>query len=328
MESGHREIGGMLYFDLPHHELKTYKLPHSTQPDFDGFWERALTRSKGQPLDPDSAPHPYPIPGVRVEKVSYAAYDGGRIVGWSITPAEVQARPTLIFFHGYSQQKKKVADYLKWVLQGFTCLTFDVRGQCGESTDDAVYPSGQAPGWLTRGIMDPESYYLHRCYVDAVRAIDFAETRSEVDATRIGVTGVSQGGALTLAACSLDHRPRLCMPEVPAFCHFGRTLELTEEFPWTELIHYFRHFPDRVDQAMKTLSYVELNNFTEHIHCPTLMSVGHRDMICPPSTIFSAFNHLVGGEKQLEYFPYNEHESNLMIETMIVWARKYLLDEA
>ena len=315
----------MLLYDLPLEQLKTFTLPQTCEPDFDLFWERILARSKRQPLEPEVAPMDYPVPEVRVQNVSFAAFDGGRIAGWLITPANGdEPRPTLVFFHGYSGSKGKVFNYLEWILQGFTILTFDVRGQGGDSTDFAEYPSGRCSGWMTSGILDPNAYYFTRAYADTVRALDFAVARPEVDADHIGVTGCSQGGGLALAACALDDRPRLCLSEVPGFCHFKRTLELTREAPWTDLITFFQRRPKDVDQALRTLSYVELNNLADRIQCPTLISAGLLDMLCPPSTIFTVFNRISAEEKQIDAFPFNGHEGALNRETQYVWAREYL----
>lgn len=317
----------MFLFDMPLDQLRGCMFPQQRERDFDDFWRRMLACSQQQPLDPAAEPVPYAVADVRVEQVSYAAFDGGRIVGWSITPIKVLPRPTLIFFHGYSGDKGKIANYLMWALQGFTCLTFDVRGQLGDSTDLAPYPGGRFTGWMTSGILDPERYYFARAYIDTVRAIDFAQTCMEVDPLHIGVSGCSQGGGLSLAAASLDHRMRLCVAEVPGFCHFARTLELTKQPPWTDLIVYFQRRPQDIEQAMRTLSYVELNNLTDRIQCPTLISAGLQDELCVPSSIFSAYNRIPVREKLIEVFPYNGHEGALNIETQIAWARRYLMEE-
>jgi len=313
-------------FDLPLEELRVCQFPKRMEPDFDDFWQRLLERSREQPLDPASAQVPYAVPDVRVEDVSFAAYDGGRVVGWSITPVDLAPRPTLIFFHGYSGDKGRIAHYLMWALQGFTCLTFDVRGQLGDSTDAADYPGGRFTGWMTSGILEPEKYYFVRCYVDTVRAIEFALTRGDVDPDRIGTVGCSQGGGLSLAAACLDDRTRLCMAEVPGFCHFARTLELTKQPPWTDLTAYFQRRPQDIDAALRTLSYVELNNMTDRIACPTLISVGLQDEICVPSSIFSAYNRIPIEAKQIDVFPYNGHEAGLNIENMVLWARRCLVE--
>ena len=316
----------MFQFDMPLEELRVCRFPQHCEPDFDDFWRAMLARSQKQPLEPSAEPVGYAVPDVRVEKVSFAAFDGGRIAGWSITPTKIRPRPTLIFFHGYSGDKGRVANYLMWALQGFTCLAFDVRGQIGDSTDLADYPGGRFAGWMTSGILEPDKYYFARCYVDTVRAIDFAGTCYEVDPKRIGVTGCSQGGGLSLAAACLDTRPRLCMAEVPGFCHFERTLQITKADPWTDLITYFARRPQDIERAKRTLTYVELNNMTNRIQCPTLVSVGLQDEICVPSSIFSAFNNIAVREKLIEVFPYNGHEGALNIENMIFWARKHLMD--
>lgn len=318
----------MFMFDMPLDQLRTCMFPQKKEPDFVEFWKRMLLRSREQPIDPIAEPLDYSVPEVHIEKVSFEAFDGGRISGWSITPSKLVPRPTLIFFHGYSGSKGKIANYLMWALQGFTCLALDVRGQLGDSTDHAEYPGGRFSGWMTSGILEPEKYYFVRCYLDTVRAIDFAHTCMEVDTRRIGVAGCSQGGGLALAAASFDPRVRLCMAEVPGFCHFGRTFEITKAAPWTDLITYFAHRPQDIEQGMRTLSYVELNNLADRIQCPTLISVGLQDELCVPSSIFSAYNRIPARQKQIDVFPFNGHEGGLNVENMIAWARRFLMDGA
>jgi cephalosporin-C deacetylase len=316
----------MFVFDMPLDQLRTFSLPLTREHDFDAFWERHLARSKDQPLHASEEAHPYPVDKIVAKKVSYDAYDGGRIVGWLISPADDAPHPTLTFFHGYGGEKGKIPSFLMWALMGFTCVAWDVRGQLGESTDAAVYPGGRSSGWLTGGLMDPDQYFYTRAYMDTVRALDFAVTRPEVDPERMGVLGCSQGGGLSMAAAALDTRVKLCIAEVPGFCHFGRTLAVTKAAPWTDLIAYFAHWPQRMQPAMRTLSYVELNNHAERITCPTLISVGLQDEICVPSSIYAAYNRLGAREKCIEPFPYNGHQALLNIDTMIAWSQRYLLN--
>ena len=315
-------------FDMPLEELEVCQLPQNKPADLDVFWERMLERSANQPLHATSQPLAYSVPTVRVDQIGFDAFDGGRIEGWFIAPAQGSGPfPTLIFHHGYSWNRGKIADYLLWVLQGFACLSVDVRGQGGESTDHAAYPGGHGPGWLTQGILEPDQYYLSRTYVDTVRAIDYTCTRPEVDANRIGMSGLSQGGGLSLAACCLDSRPALCMPEVPAFGHFERTLTITRAAPWDHLYHYLRVNPQYIEPAMATLRYVELNNLAERIQCPTIVSVALSDDICIPSTIYTVYNRIPVNVKELDYFPFSGHDAGLNREKQIIWARRHLLSE-
>jgi cephalosporin-C deacetylase len=80
---------------------------------------------------------------------------------------------------------------------------------------------------MTRGIQDPHDYYYRRVYTDAVRAVDAARSHPLVDASRVAVTGGSQGGGITLAVAALSDRPALAMPDIPFLCDYRRAINIT-----------------------------------------------------------------------------------------------------
>ena len=86
---------------------------------------------------------------------------------------------------------------------------------------------------MTQGVLSPADYYYRGAYVDCLRALDVLGAQPEVDPSRIGLTGVSQGGALTLAVAALDpqRRARLAMPDVPCLCHFRRAVDVASVPP-------------------------------------------------------------------------------------------------
>src|SRR5688572_20293520 len=98
----------------------------------------------------------------------------------------------------------------------------DCRGQNGQSQDAAAYPEGHVAGWMTRGIREPRSYYYRYVFADAVRALELLARREEVDAKRLAITGVSQGGGITLAVAALSERPMLALPDIPFLCDYRR----------------------------------------------------------------------------------------------------------
>jgi cephalosporin-C deacetylase len=69
---------------------------------------------------------------------------------------------------------------------------------------------------------------------------------------------------------------------------------------------------DHVAAAFRTLSYLDGVTFARRATAPALFSVGLMDPICPPSTVYAAYNHygdLAGrAAKEIEVYEFNEHE--------------------
>jgi cephalosporin-C deacetylase len=322
--------------DFPLSQLQEYRPPLTREDDFDEFWEDTLREAAGIPLEPDASRiADYPVPGLRLEKVFYTGWAGSRICGWWLVPPEVAPgahggrRPTLVFYHGYGGSKGQADVYLAWALQGYCVLAVDTRGQSGESTDPKVYPGGHATGYMTQGWGDPRDYFYRGAFVDCVRALDFVSSRPEVDPERIGIAGGSQGGGLTLAVAALDpkQRARVAMPDVPYLCHFRRAVEVAASPPYTEVANFCRTWPGREETLYRTLSYFDGMNLAGRITCPVLMSVGLQDVVCPPSTVYAAFNHLASQEKEMRTYPYNGHEGNPNHQlARLTWARRLVFD--
>ena len=84
--------------------------------------------------------------------------------------------------------------------------------------------------------------------------------------------------------------------------------EISDEFPYQEIVNYLKTHRDHVEPAFRTLSYFDGVNFATRAHAPALFSVALMDAICPPSTVFAAYNHYAGTEKDILVWPYNGHE--------------------
>jgi cephalosporin-C deacetylase len=160
---------------------------------------------------------------------------------------------------------------------------------------------------MTRGVLQPETYFYRRVFTDAVRAVEAARAHPAVDASRVVVTGGSQGGGITLAVSGLDQRIVAAMPDVPFLCHYRRATEITDTPPYNEITHYCQVHRDKTEQVFHTLSYFDGMNFAARASARALFSVGLMDMTCPPSTVFAAYNHYAG-PKKINVWPYNNHE--------------------
>lgn len=316
----------MPLYDKPLEELIVYKPEPTSEPDLDLFWERTLEEAQQIPLEPRLKQLDYPAQGVTVYECYYQGWQGAEICGWYLVPENTEPPlPTLIQYHGYSGYKQGVHHYLMWALQGYAVLALDVRGQSGNSTDPGPYSGGHVTGWMTKGVLEPDDYYYRGAFVDCVRALDFVSGRPEVDAERIGIMGMSQGGGLTLAVAALDPRPIVAMPEMPYLCHYKRAVDVAMRGPYLEIAEYLRKWPRREEQVWRTLSYFDNMNLAERIRCPVLMTVGLCDDICPPSTVYAAYNR-IEVQKELMVYPYHNHEMvDAHWETKLAWAQRYLM---
>ncbi len=190
----------------------------------------------------------------------------------------------------------------------------DTRGQGsgwsrGATPDLELQPgSPQVPGFMTRGILDPKTYYYRRVFTDAVRAIEAARSHPLVDASRTVILGGSQGGGITLAVAGLVPDLAIAMPDVPFLCHFRRAVTLVDTDPYNEIARFLKIHRDQVETVFRTLSYFDGVNFAVRARAAALFSVALMDMICPPSTVFAAYNHYAG-EKDIRIWQFNGHEA-------------------
>jgi cephalosporin-C deacetylase len=161
---------------------------------------------------------------------------------------------------------------------------------------------------MTKGIESPATYYYRRLITDAVRAVDAARALDCVDSSRVGVLGGSQGGGLAIAVAGLTEGLAGVFTRVPFLCDFPRATVMTDRDPYAEITRYLATHRDRRQNVMRTLSYFDGVLHAARAQAPARFSVGLMDDICPPSTVFAAFN-AYAGDKQIRVWPYNGHDS-------------------
>ena len=254
--------------------------------------------------------------------VTYPGFGGQPIKGWLVLPHQRSRKlPCVVEFIGYNGGRSFPTDWLLWASAGYAHFVMDTRGQGstwshGDTPDLAPEGTGpHAPGFLTMGILDPARHYYRRVFTDAVRAIEAARSHPEVDAAHIAVTGGSQGGGITLAAAGLDPSVEVVMPDVPFLCHYRRASEITDSYPYQEIVQYCHTHRDQIETVFRTLSYFDGVNLGARARGKALFSAGLMDPICPPSTVFAAYNHY-GGPKEIRLYPYNQHEGGGSFQTV------------
>ena len=302
----------MAMTDLSLDDLRVYSPNLPVPLDLDEFWAATLAESRALGWSPVLTPVTTGLTLVDTYDVTFAGFEGQPVRAWLHVPAGVdRPLPSLVRYLGYGGGRGLAHEVSAWTLAGYACLTMDTRGQGSAwapgDTADSAGSLPAYPGFMTRGVADPLTYYYRRLYTDAVLAVDAVRTLPMVDAACVSVTGHSQGGGLALAVSALVTDIAAVMPDVPFLCDFPRAAQIADTEPYVEIVRYLRVHREQVQRAFATLAYFDCAVLVRRSSAAALFSVALMDQICPPSTVYAAFN-AYGGPKQIVEYPFNDHE--------------------
>jgi cephalosporin-C deacetylase len=273
--------------------------------DIDRFWEDVLAQTARIPLEPELVHDPLRSSSeVDVYQVAYTSLDRVRIAGWYALPKQRDGLlPGLLVVPGYSMEPlvPKV-----WAAKGYATFSVAPRGKL---RSNGQFNPGY-PGLLTYGIVDRNIYSYRGFYMDAGRGVDFLLTREEVDRDRLGVTGHSQGGGLSVVVSALRPEIKAATAGAPFLCGFMDALELTDSYPYQEIADYLRLNPGSRQQVEDTLAYFDGINLAHRITCPIIVSVGLQDSTCPPETGYAVFNAIASADKRMYAYDGHGHDAN------------------
>ena len=272
--------------------------------DFDAFWAEVLRQAAGIALDPEMVPDPLRTSdGVEVFQVFYTSLERVRIAGWYCRPARRTGRgPAILLLPGYQMDPPIPKD---WARKGYSVLSVAPRGKLRSLRQ---FNPGY-PNLLTHNIVDRHTYAYRGFYVDTWRGVDFLLSRPEVDPERIGVTGSSQGGGLTITTAAMRPEIRAAAAGAPYLCGYLDAIELTHTYPYEEINDYLRVHPESRRAVEETVAYFDGISFADRIACPIIVNIGLQDNVCPPETGYALFNRIRARDKQLYAYDGHGHDA-------------------
>ncbi len=297
----------MPLIDMPLERLQQYMGINPRPEDFDVFWDRSVAEMKAVDPRVELVPGKFQVPFADCFDLYFTGVGGSRVHAKYIRPKNSEApHPAVLQFHGYSGGAGEWNDKLNYAALGFSVAALDCRGQGGSSQDLGITTGNTYRGHIIRGLDDsPDKLLFRSIFLDTAQLAGIIMDMPEVDETRVGAMGGSQGGALTLACASLEPRINRLAPAFPFLCDYKRVWEMDlAKDAFEELRTYFRQFDplhSREEEIFTRLGYIDVQFLTKRIKGKVMMAVGLMDTVCPPSTQFAAFNKITAPKETVIY---------------------------
>jgi len=312
------------------HHCKVGFSPEKIQPytkmpsDFDAFWQQNLDEMRKQPLEYSmEKSEKYTTDKIDAYLVKLKVDRRGHcIYGYLTRPKAAGKYPVVMCPPGAGVKTiKEPLRHKYYAENGFIRFEIEIHGLNPEMSQADFADASRAFGdYLQFGLSDKDSYYMKHVYQACVRSIDFLTSLDEWDGKNVAVQGGSQGGALSLVTAGLDKRVTQAVANHPALSDMaGYKDGGTGGYP------HFNKTPGMLSDAnVKTMQYYDVVNFARRISCPTYITWGYNDNVCPPTTSYAVYN-VITAPKEALITPINEHWTSDATEYgQMVWIKNHL----
>ena len=238
--------------------------------------------------------------------VNYLSVHDKRVTALlSIPKNAAEPLPVIILLHGLGD--RKTVDYIEtgnkaFTDSGYAVFRIDIDNHGERKVHDYDFSFTDGYRYRTRDVISQTVFDLRR-------AIDFLNTRAEIDSDRIGYFGISLGGIIGTIFCGVDQRVK-----VPVIALAGGDLHLAFG------VDAF------TDDVKNYFSIIDPINFVALISPrPLLMINAENDEIVPPIT--SKLMYKAAGEpKKIIWYPTKHRKIPIhkAYRQGILWYKKYL----
>ena len=232
----------------------------------------------------------------RIERVEVPYENGASLPAWLVHAENTRRRkpPVVVFFDGLDNTKELV--YVRGVeslvARGMSCLVVDGPG------------SGEAARF--------RNLYLRYDYeIAGSAALDYLETREDVNAKQAGIMALSAGGYYAPRAASMDHRYKACVAWGAIWDYhatwkkrlaaWGTSLHAVPD-------HHILWIMDAktAEEALEKLEGFRLDGVVQKMRCPFLLVHGAEDKQIPMRDARKLFNAAGSKDKTFKVFTAKE----------------------
>lgn len=275
--------------------------------DFVQFWDKAKAEAAKIPMDakltllPDRCTEKVNVYQANIQNYRV----GTRLYGILCVPKKAGKYPAVLKVPGAGV--RPYGGDIAMAETGIITFEIGIHG-IPVTMDPSVYMDmGRSvlDGYPFFNLDDRDRYYYKRVYLGCVRAIDFIYSLPEFDGSSLGVTGGSQGGALSIVTAGLDSRIKYLAAFYPALCDvtgylYGRA------GGWPHMFNDANKAFNAKKDKIETSKYYDVVNFARMVKAPGYYSWGYNDVTCPPTSMYSAYN-VIQAPKNLVIFEETGH---------------------
>lgn len=270
------------------YDPKSLKPVTALPSDFTEFWDNAKAEAAKVPMDvkmtliPERCTEYLNVYNVSIQNYQY----NSRLYGVLCVPKGKGKYPAILKLpgagvRGYNGDRESAN-------KGYIVFEIGVHG-IPLNLPSEVYTNlydGALKGYYSFNLNNKDDYYYKRIYLGCVRAIDFIYTLPEFDGDTLIAYGGSQGGALSIVTASLDSRVKALVSFYPALCDLTGFLK-NRAGGWPRM---FKNPKYNTPDNINTAQYYDVANFARFIKVPGFYSFGYNDIVCPPTSVYSAVN--------------------------------------
>jgi cephalosporin-C deacetylase-like acetyl esterase len=292
-------------------------LPAPEPADFDEFWDKVKAELAAVPMK-ELERVPVENKLVNIYDIKVACAGEKPVSGYLCVPknAKPKSCPAFVSFHGAGVHG--AGKQIAMAEKGLIALDINAHGiiigKPKKFYDDlrkSYYYTTISDTCKERyalwGRHDRDQYYFKGVYMRLMRALEYIKSQPEWDGKNLIVSGGSQGGAQVLAACALDKDVSFARCGVPGWCDLSGCLaDRKGGAPFYYTIEQFKAHPEYA----KCAPYYDCAYFAKRVKCPIYFNTGFMDTVCPPSSVFTAYNSVPAGvEKHMQTSPTGEHST-------------------
>jgi cephalosporin-C deacetylase len=296
------KIDGVTYRNLATagFEPLTLKPTVEMPADFTQFWDKAKAELAEVPIDarmtlmPERCTETVNVYHVNLQNFA----KGTRLYGILCIPKKAGKYPALLKVPGAG-----VRPYngdVAMAEKGIITFEIGIHG-IPVNMDPSVYTvlgAGALRGYQNYNLDDRDRFYYKRVYLGCVRANDFLVGLQQFDGVNLGVTGGSQGGALSVITAALDPRVQCLGAFYPALSDVTGYLK-GRAGGWPHFFDPSNIAFNNTKEKIATCGYYDVVNFAKQLKKPAWFSWGFNDETCPPTSMYAAYNSITAPKSLL-----------------------------